>query len=102
MAGFVQAVAVDLDGTLTRDGVLSQDVLAAIDECRDTGVSLVVVTGRIRGELEREFPELVEHVDALVYENGAVLQMAGQLRRCAPAVDPLLGARLGARGVEFR
>jgi hydroxymethylpyrimidine pyrophosphatase-like HAD family hydrolase len=102
MAGFVQAVAVDLDGTLTRDGVLSQDVLAAIDECRDTGVSLVVVTGRIRGELERDFPELVEHVDALVYENGAVLQMAGQLRLCAPAVDPLLGARLGARGVEFR
>jgi hydroxymethylpyrimidine pyrophosphatase-like HAD family hydrolase len=46
MAGFVQAVAVDLDGTLTRDGVLSQDVLAAIDERRDTGVSLVVVTGR--------------------------------------------------------
>jgi hydroxymethylpyrimidine pyrophosphatase-like HAD family hydrolase len=102
MAGFVQAVALDLDRTLTRHGVLSGEVLTAIDECRDTGVSLVVITGRIRGELEKEFPELVEPVDALVYENGAVLQMAGQLRLCAPAVDPLLGARLSACGVEFR
>ena len=102
MAGFVQAVALDLDGTLTRHGVLSGEVLTAIDECRDTGVSLVVITGRIRGELEKEFPELVEHVDALVYENGAVLQIAGQLRLCAPAVDPLLDARLSACGVEFR
>ena len=48
MACFVQAVALDLDETLARDGVLSQDVLTAIDECRDTGVSLVVVTGHPR------------------------------------------------------
>jgi len=102
VAGFVQAVALDLDGTLTEDGVVSDEVLTAMDECRDTGVSLVLVTGRIRDELQKDYPQLPAHLDALVYENGAVLQLAGQVRRCAAGIDPTLVSALRSRGLDLR
>jgi hydroxymethylpyrimidine pyrophosphatase-like HAD family hydrolase len=102
VAGFVQAIALDLDGTLTVDGLLATEVLAAMDDCRTAGVALILVTGRIRQELQRDYPQLPAHLDAIVYENGAVLQLAGQARPCAPAIDPVLTRELHARGVPFR
>ena len=107
MAGFVQAIALDLDGTLTLDGRLDEEVVRSLDECADTGIRVVVVTGRIRSELGREFPTLAEHVDALVYENGAVVEIAGHRRSCAAPVESELTTALADRGhrcgfVRFR
>jgi hydroxymethylpyrimidine pyrophosphatase-like HAD family hydrolase len=102
MAGFVQAVALDLDGTLTTAGVIGVNVLAAIDECRDRGVVIVLVTGRIWSELEHDFPGLVKHLDAVVCENGAVLRLNGEVHPLAPAVDRALVDALRSRDIGFR
>ena len=39
---------------------------------------VVLVTGRIGVELAAEFPDLADHVDGLVLENGAVVAIDGR------------------------
>lgn len=93
MAGFVQAVAVDLDGTIAHDDQVHSTVLNALDECRDAGTATILVTGRIESELEDDFPGLLAHFDAAVLENGALLAADGR-RTALARVDPLLAQRL--------
>ena len=100
--GFFRVAAVDLDGTLTSGGTLSSAALAAVAEARADGILVLLVTGRIRSELEGEFPGLGEHFDAVVLENGAVLELRGRVRMLAPPVDPALGELLRERGVPVR
>jgi hydroxymethylpyrimidine pyrophosphatase-like HAD family hydrolase len=69
---FYRAVALDLDGTLAVNDHISDDVLAAIDAAREDR-AMLLVTGRMERELDRVFPGLTEHFDAVVAENGAVL-----------------------------
>jgi hydroxymethylpyrimidine pyrophosphatase-like HAD family hydrolase len=73
-------LALDYDGTITRDGALDPDVKAAIMEARGRGIVVVLVTGRILSELRQAAGD-VEFVDAVVAENGAVLAFPnGQTR----------------------
>lgn len=69
---FYRAVALDLDGTLATDDHISAEVLTAIDTAREDR-AVLLVTGRTRRDLDRVFPGLVDHFDAVVAENGAVL-----------------------------
>ena len=75
---FFRVAALDIDGTLTSKGRLSAAALAAIDQARRNGLAVVVVTGRIEAELMADFPQIVDHVDAMVLENGAVLAIDGR------------------------
>jgi hydroxymethylpyrimidine pyrophosphatase-like HAD family hydrolase len=93
MPGFVQAVAVDLDGTIAHDGEVTPTVLAAIDDCRDSGTVTILVTGRIEAELEHDFLGLLSHFDAAVLENGALLSLDGR-RNALARLDPLLASHL--------
>ena len=102
MAGLVQAVAVDLDGTLTCDGRLRPGVSSALAECRAEGVVVVLVTGRIRAELVAEYPDLPEAFDAVVYENGAVVYVDNQIVSVVPPVDRELVDALRRRHVSLR
>jgi hydroxymethylpyrimidine pyrophosphatase-like HAD family hydrolase len=99
---FFRVAALDLDGTLTWDGSVSVVALAAIDDARDDGLVVLLVTGRIRSELDAEFPGLVDHFDGLVLENGAVAVTRGRSRPLAPPVDPDLADALDARGIPCR
>jgi hydroxymethylpyrimidine pyrophosphatase-like HAD family hydrolase len=101
MAGFVQAVAVDLDGTIAHDDEVSPAVLAALDDCRDSGAVTLLVTGRIESELESDFPGLLGHFDAAVLENGALLSADGR-RTALASLDPLLAAHLRDRIPSLR
>ncbi len=47
---------------------------------------MILVTGRIMSELRAVFPEVDEHVDAVVAENGAVLVTHGGVRLLADPV----------------
>ncbi len=67
---FFRAVALDLDGTLTSRGDLSAEAPDAIDEVRRDGVVVILVSGRIAAELQAEFPQIADHGDASVLENG--------------------------------
>lgn len=45
MAGFVRAIAMDLDGTLVQDGRFPDAAKDAIDTVRDDGLAAVLATG---------------------------------------------------------
>jgi len=98
---YFRAVAVDFDGTLA-DGEVAPDTLAAVDEIRSHGVQVILVTGRIMSELRAVFPEVDDHVDAVVAENGATVFTAAGVRELAAPVDPAVSASLLARGVTNR
>jgi len=102
MAGFVRAIAVDLDGTLVDRERLSEAAMAAIDDARDDGLVAVLVTGRILAELEEAFPRLTDRFDAVVAENGAVLRIGDDIHDLAPPVDEALAGALEERGVALR
>jgi len=99
---FFKVAALDLDGTLTSEGRLSPEAVEAIDQSRQAGLVVVLVTGRIGEELKAEFPEIVDHVDGLVLENGAVAVIDGKAHRLSPPVDDALDDALAHRGVPFR
>ena len=96
---FFGGVATDLDGTLTNSDHISDDVLAAIDTAR-TDRDLILVTGRIGSELDRHFPSLRDHFDAVVSENGAVLQTLAGTRLLSEPVEVVLDKALADRGVH--
>ena len=85
---FFQVAAVDLDGTLTSRGRVSAEALDAIDRARRNGLVVVLVTGRIGVELAAEFPDIADHFDALVLENGAVVVTDGRTHRAGGASGP--------------
>lgn len=66
------ALATDYDGTLARDGHVSREMLAKLQDFRSTGRKVILVTGRELPELRACFPELGV-CDAVVAENGALL-----------------------------
>lgn len=99
---FFKVVALDLDGTLTTAGHLAPEALAALEEARRGGLAIVVVSGRIFVELQVEFPQLADYVDAMVLENGAVTVADGHSRALAPAVDGGLLQALNDRGIPYR
>lgn len=99
---FFQAVALDLDGTLTSRGELSAQALDALDQVRRNGLVVILVTGRIGAELEAEFPQIAEHVDALLLENGAVAVVGGTTRALSTPVDDALDKALANRGIPHR
>jgi hydroxymethylpyrimidine pyrophosphatase-like HAD family hydrolase len=99
---FFQVVAVDLDGTLTSGGQVSAEALDAIDQVRRNGLVVVVVTGRIGVELQAEFGQIADHVDALVLENGAVSMVGGATHVLSAPVESALGDALADRGVPCR
>ncbi len=100
--GFFHAVAVDFDGTLTQAGRPSAETLTALDEARAAGLRIVIVTGRILSELLAVFPDVGEHTDMIIAENGAVLAHGGWRRALAAPVPPELATALAARGVACR
>ena len=99
---FFQVVAIDFDGTLTSRGEVSAKALDAIDQARRNGLLVVLVTGRIGAELRSEFPQIAEHVDALVLENGAVTVIGGRTHALSAPVESGLDEALTDRGVPYR
>ena len=95
-------LALDYDGTIARDGVLSPDVKAAIAEARAHGIVVIIVTGRILSDLRDAAGDL-NFVDAVVAENGAVLIFSnGQTRQVAHPPPQIFFNELQRRGIAFR
>lgn len=101
-ARYFHALAIDFDGTLAQHDRPNPDALAALGEFREAGGSVVLVTGRIMSELLAVFPEVHDHVDVVVGENGAVIETEGLGRALAPAVSEGFCDSLAERGVRFR
>lgn len=101
MSSTVRAVALDYDGTLTDGSRPDQAALDALAHAREK-MALVLVTGRILTELQGDFPDVGDHFDMIVAENGAVLCRGGATRDITQPVDGRLGLALAQRGVPVR
>ena len=66
------ALATDYDGTLAEHGHVDEATMDALKRLRKSGRKAILVTGRLLGDLEREFPNL-EAFDKIVAENGGLL-----------------------------
>jgi hydroxymethylpyrimidine pyrophosphatase-like HAD family hydrolase len=99
----LSVLALDYDGTFTRDDRPTPSVLAAVANARRRNVTVILVTGRILSELRRVAGHL-HFVDAVIAENGAVLHFpgTGHTTVLAPPVPPAFVARLGDLGLQFR
>ncbi len=95
-------LAIDYDGTIAVDGAMSPEVRAALERARAGGLTVVVVTGRILGELRRVAGDL-SFADAVVAENGAVVAFPRSGRSTALHIPPApeLLRELNRRGVQF-
>ena len=99
--GYFRTVALDFDGTLADDRV-APATLAALTKARARGIRVILVTGRIMSELRAAFPEVDEHADAVVAENGALLVTHGGVRLLAAPVGRAVSAALTGRGIAHR
>jgi hydroxymethylpyrimidine pyrophosphatase-like HAD family hydrolase len=93
---------VDYDGTVARDGHLSETAAAALEEAREAGLFVVLVTGRIFEELAQVAPGISDRFDVIVAENGAVALRHGYLLRLAEPVDDELVQELTELGTGVR
>ena len=66
----LQGVLTDIDDTLTTDGAITPDALAALDALKAAGLHVIAITGRPVGWSEPF--ALAWPLDAIVAENGAV------------------------------
>ena len=96
-------LALDYDGTITWNDRLEPSVREAIAEARLRGITVIIVTGRILGELRRVAGDL-HFVDAVVAENGGVLYLpeSAQTSLLGPALPPAFIEELSRRGIPFR
>jgi hydroxymethylpyrimidine pyrophosphatase-like HAD family hydrolase len=91
----VRLLALDIDGTLLRsDKTISERTRHAIDRARESGVRLVLVTGRRQPSARRVAEELGGDVP-LVLHNGALVVERGRVVRCRPL--PRASARRAIR-----
>jgi hypothetical protein len=93
----------DYDGTIARNDRLDPDVLDAIGIARRRGVTVLLVTGRVLGDLRRVAGEL-RFVDGVVAENGAVVHFpdSGHTTVLAPLVSRAFVSRLEEDGIPFQ
>jgi HAD superfamily hydrolase (TIGR01484 family) len=65
-------LAVDYDGTLACNGSVSPAAVKALQQLKETGLRLILVTGRELAHVKEPFPEF-KIFDRIVAENGAVI-----------------------------
>jgi hydroxymethylpyrimidine pyrophosphatase-like HAD family hydrolase len=77
--------------------------VAAIEALRARGIKVLLVTGRILGELQRVAGDL-RFVDCVIAENGAIAYFPDNEHKTvlAPPVSQALTARLAALDIEFQ
>ena len=96
-------LALDYDGTIATGEGVADEVRAALGAVRASGITVLLVTGRILSELRRVAGDLY-FVDGVVAENGAIVHFpsSDHTSVLAPPVPPALLDELGRRDIPFR
>jgi hydroxymethylpyrimidine pyrophosphatase-like HAD family hydrolase len=99
----LSVLALDYDGTIASNGGVDVDVRAAIAQARISGITVLLVTGRILSELRRVAGDL-HFVDGVVAENGAVVHFpdSGHTSVLAPRLAAALVTGLQAEQLPFQ
>jgi hydroxymethylpyrimidine pyrophosphatase-like HAD family hydrolase len=94
------AFASDYDGTLATAGVVQGATLAALENLKQSGLKLLLVTGRELEDLEAVFPQL-RVFDQVIAENGGLLfePAIRETKPLAPPAPATLIKALRERGV---
>ncbi len=100
-AGPFRALVTDFDGTLVRDGSLTEATREALQRLKAAGFRLILATGRQLDELLAVCPAITLF-DQIVAENGALLwhPASGTSEVLAPPPDPRFVEMLRAQGVS--
>jgi hydroxymethylpyrimidine pyrophosphatase-like HAD family hydrolase len=96
-------LALDYDGTIAQGDVVDASVRASIAAVRESGTTVLLVTGRILDELRRVAGDL-HFVDGVVAENGAVVYFPDNdlTTVLAPQIPEAFLAEIGRRGITFQ
>ena len=99
----LSVLALDYDGTIATNGHVDADVRQAIAEARTSGITVLLVTGRILSELRRVAGDL-HFVDGVIAENGAVVHFpdSDHTSVLAPRLAEPLVKALEHEGVTFQ
>ncbi|QNK80269.1 HAD hydrolase family protein [Nakamurella sp. PAMC28650] len=98
---WIQAIALDLDGTISSNDDVSPTVMEALRVARYRRVRLLLVTGRTVRAVREVFPGLIDVFDVVVAENGAVLFVDGVGRLLAEPVSHTLSDALEEDGIPL-
>ena len=102
MSEYFKAIALDFDGTITEAGRPPHVLLGALEEVRQAGVALALVTGRVVADLLQVFPDAEKWFDVIVAENGAVIRRDGTSHALTAPVPLEFDGPLVERGVHFQ
>src|SRR5215470_581633 len=96
------AIALDYDGTIAQDGIVSSRVMEGLRRLKASGRALLLITGRELEDLLDIFPH-VELFDRVVAENGALLYRpeTGEHLRLGEPPPTALVDELRARGIPL-
>jgi hydroxymethylpyrimidine pyrophosphatase-like HAD family hydrolase len=98
----LRAIALDYDGTIATEGVLHPAVRASIQQARQRGLVVIIVTGRILSDLRRVAGSL-DFVDGVVAENGAVVSLPNGLAMSLAHAPPTsFLTELSGHGIIFQ
>lgn len=99
----LRALATDYDGTLAHDGKVTDATLQSLQQLKDAGYRLILVTGRELNDLKATFAHL-GIFDLAVLENGAVLYDPDmeELDTLIPPPPPDFIAHLAAQGLPLQ
>ena len=99
----LSVIALDYDGTITRDDRPGTPMIEAIADARGRGVAVMLVTGRRLDDLRRVAGKL-QFVDSVVAENGALVHFpdGGLTTMLAPPIPPAFITRLQQEGITFQ
>ena len=99
----LSVLALDYDGTMTCDDHPDASVLSAVADVRRRNVTVILVTGRILGDLRRVAGDL-QFADGVVAENGSLIHFpgTGHTTILAPLIPQAFVARLEELGIPFR
>ncbi len=95
------ALATDYDGTIAKNGLVSDSTLQSLQRFRQSGRKLILITGRVLDDLQSIFSHL-NLFDRVVAENGAVLYdpNARETKLLAPPPKQALVETLTRRGIQ--
>jgi hypothetical protein len=98
----LSVIALDYDGTIARNDVLDPAVRTAIAAARTSGITVLLVTGRMLNDLRRVAGDL-DFVDGVIAENGAVIYFpdSGHTSTLAPLVPDGFVNELRRRGIPI-
>jgi len=96
------ALATDYDGTIAHDGIVDQPTIAALRRARESGLRLLLVTGRELPDLFNTFAH-TDLFDRIVAENGALLYTPStkESRALAPPPPPGFLAELREKNIPI-